>query len=198
MNANLVRMFLATTAALLAGVCFCQTPSVQTSPASNPETSPKALLLEKNEGELRIWRDFAPETFMLKVSPKNNGSQHLVLVTEDLAPGDDIPTHKHLGQDEIVLIQTGAAHVQVGDQERDLHAGGMVFIPANTWVSFKVTGAERTSLVGIFSAPGFEEHLRCASVPTGEKPTPMTLQDRKQCDHEGHVIYKDRGEENNK
>jgi hypothetical protein len=30
---------------------------------------------------------FAPETFMLKVSPKNNG-QHLVPATEDLGKGD--------------------------------------------------------------------------------------------------------------
>jgi len=44
---------------------------------------------------------------MLKVSPKNNGSQHLVMGTEDMAPGDEFPTHKHLGQDEIVYIEKG-------------------------------------------------------------------------------------------
>jgi quercetin dioxygenase-like cupin family protein len=159
-----------------------------------PDPAVKILLLEKNEGELRIWRQFAPETFMLKVSPKNNGSEHLVLLTEDLGQGDFIPTHKHLGQDEIVLIRTGTVHVRLGDQERDLHAGGMVFIPAYTWVAMKIIGSERVSLVGLFSAPGFENHLRCASVPDNEKPTPMTLADWKQCDQEGHVVYKDREE----
>jgi len=36
------------------------------------------------------------DDFILKVSSKNNGSHHLVMVTEDMAPGDEFPTHKHL------------------------------------------------------------------------------------------------------
>jgi len=75
----------------------------------------------------------ASSQFMLKVSPKNNGSQQLVAGTEELAPGAAIRKHKHLTQDEILLMQGGVAHVWLGDQERDLHTGGLVFIPANTW-----------------------------------------------------------------
>jgi len=193
-----MKLSVTTIAGLLITVCICQAQSTPTDSSSFSGAGPKSLLLEKNEGELRIWRQFAPETFMIKVSPKNNASQHLVLATEDLGPGDTIPTHKHLGQDEIVLIQTGTVHVRLGDQERTLHAGGLVFIPAYTWVNMKVIGSEPVSLVAIFSAPGFENHLRCASVPANEKPTPMTLADWKQCDHEGHVVYKDRGEEDPK
>ena len=95
----------------------------------------------------------APVPFILKVSPKNNGSERLVLITEDLPPNAGIPKHKHLGQDEIVLIQTGTAHVWLGDEERDLHAGGLVFIPTNTWIILKNTGTEPISLIAIFSAP---------------------------------------------
>jgi quercetin dioxygenase-like cupin family protein len=50
----------------------------------------------------------------IKVSPKSNGSQHLVLLTEEMAPGDPIPTHKHPGQDEILLIEKGSVHVHLG------------------------------------------------------------------------------------
>lgn len=128
---------------------------------------------------------------MLKVSPQNNGSHHLVFGTEDLNPGDEIPLHKHLGQDEIVAIHSGTVHVHLGGQERDLHAGGMVFIPAYTWVSIKPVGNETVSMDFVFSAPGFENLMRCASVPAGEKPTPTTLEERRKCDHEGHVIYKE-------
>jgi quercetin dioxygenase-like cupin family protein len=194
MNSNSVRTAFATMAVMLVAVSVSQTRSAQSSSATSSEAAPKPLLLEKNEGEQRTWREPPPGGFMLKVSPKNNGSQHLVLGTEDLLPGDEIPTHKHLGQDEIVLIQAGTAHVRLGDQERDLHAGGMVFIPAYTWVSLKNTGTEPFSMVFIFSAPGFENHLRCVSVPAGEKPTPMTQKETMECAHEGHVIYKDRQE----
>jgi len=178
-------------AAMLIAACIAQSQSIETGPASSWKAGPKPLLLEKSEGEQRIWRDPPPGGFTLKVSPKNNGSQHLVMGTADLLPGDNIPRHKHLGQDEIVFIETGSLHVRLGDQERDLHAGGMAFIPAYTWVSLKNTGNQQASMVFIFSAPGFENHLRCESVPTNQKPAPMTPEEQRQCDHEGHVIYKD-------
>jgi hypothetical protein len=62
--------------------------------STHPLTLPPAqagatpLLLEKNEGETRLWRpepgEVDPAGFILKVTPKANGSQHLVLVTEDM------------------------------------------------------------------------------------------------------------------
>jgi hypothetical protein len=109
-----------------------------------------------------------------------------------------IPADQHLGQDEIVLIQKGTAHVQVGGQERDLHAGGLVFIPAYTWVSLKNDSNEQVSIVGIFSSPGFENHLRCVSVRSNEKATPLSPDEKKQCDHEGHVVYKELGQNSEK
>jgi quercetin dioxygenase-like cupin family protein len=123
---------------------------------------------------------------MLKVSPKNNGSQHLVAGTEVLAPGAAIPKHRHLIQDEILLIQSGTAHVSLGDQERDLHAGGLVFIPANTWIGAKNIGADAVALTFVFSAPGFEETMRCNSVPAGTTPTPITPEQQLECAHLGH------------
>jgi quercetin dioxygenase-like cupin family protein len=161
------------------------------------ETSAKPLPLEKNEGEVRTRRirtdnkAVPAREFMLKISPKNNGSQHLVLGTEELSPGASIPKHRHMGQDEILLIQTGTAHVWLGDQERDLHAGGLVFIPAHTWISLKNTGNEPISLTFIFSAPGFEDTMRCNSVAAGETPTPITPEQRIECAHEGHAEYED-------
>jgi hypothetical protein len=71
-------------AALLIAVCTCQGQITQTGPTGTRETSAKPLLLEKNEGESRVWRDPPPGGFILKVSPANNGSSHLVLGTEDL------------------------------------------------------------------------------------------------------------------
>jgi quercetin dioxygenase-like cupin family protein len=176
-------------AAMLITACICQSQSTQTGPPSARKAGPQPLLLEKNEGERRIWRDPPPGGFTLKVSPKNNGSQHLVMGTEDLAAGEDIPRHKHLGQDEIVFVQAGTLHVRLGDQERDLHAGGMAFIPASTWVSLKNNGSETVSMVFIFSAPGFEDHLRCVSVPEGEKPTPTAPEQH--CNDKGHVVYRE-------
>lgn len=191
MNPNSVRTMFAIMAAVLLAVCILRTPPALSGSATTTRAGPRPLLLEKNEGERRIWREPPPGDFILKVSPKNNGSRHLVMLTEDMAPGDEFPTHEHLGQDEILYIVKGTVHVHLGVQERDLHAGGTVFIPAHTWVEVKNAGTETVSVVGVFSAPGFEDYLRCDSVLPNEKVTPLLLEEQRGCAHEGHVIYKD-------
>src|SRR5215471_6058150 len=126
------------------------------------------LILEKNDGEHRVRRPrealMPTAEFMIKVDPKNGGSRHLVLGTETVPPGGQIARHKHVGQDEIVLIQTGSAHVWLGSEERDVQAGSVVFIPSETWISLKNSGDKNINLVFVFSTPGFEEFLRCTSV----------------------------------
>jgi quercetin dioxygenase-like cupin family protein len=188
MNSNSVKTIFATMAVMLVAVCVVQTQSAES--GSAPPSHPKPLLLEKDEGERRIWREPDHGDFMLKVSPKNNGSQHLVFGTEDMVPGDEFPRHQHLAQDEILWIEKGTLHVHLGDQERDLHAGGMVFIPAHTWVSVKNAGTDTAGVVFAFSAPGFEDYMRCESVLPNEKPAPIPPQRDKECEHLGHVIYK--------
>ena len=66
--------------------------------------------------------------------------------TEEIPVGGIIPRHKPLGQDEILLIQTGSAHVWLGTQEREVHAGAIVFIPSDTWISVKNTGTKPSIL----------------------------------------------------
>ena len=127
---------------------------------------------------------------MLKVDPKTNGSQHLIVGTEEIAPGASIPTHKHPMEDEILLIHSGEARVLLGEEQRNLHAGGLVFIPANTWIGLKNISTEPVSVTFIFSAPGFEEFQRCISVPVTETPTPMTEEELKRCEAPGHMVYK--------
>jgi len=189
---GVLRVVTAMAAAMLVlGSAFSQSNQSITAPSS--ATTVKPVVLEKNEGELRTRRIhtdasiLASSQFILKVSPKNNGSQHLVAGTEELAPGAAIPKHRHLVQDEILLIQSGKAHVWLGDQESDVHAGGLVFIPENTWIGLKNTGTEPIGLTFIFSAPGFEDTMRCNSVPAGETPTKITPEQQKECAHLGHA-----------
>jgi quercetin dioxygenase-like cupin family protein len=131
MSAKAVLSVVTAMAIVLIGLCSSPAQSIQASAAPSPENSAKPLLLERNDGELRTRRIHtdgsapAASQFMLKVSPQNNGSQHLVLGTEGLAPDAAIPKHKHLAQDEILLIQSGTARVWLGDQERDVHAGDL-------------------------------------------------------------------------
>jgi len=161
-------------------------------PAAN--STAKQLLLERNEGELRTRRPRPQPSpasqFTLNVGPKINGSEHFVVGTEQIALGASIPAHKHPTEDELLLIHSGTAHVIVGEQGRDLHAGGLVFIPANTWISLRNISSEPLDLTFVFSASGFDEFQTCISVPAGETPTPMTPDELWKCQQPGHMIYK--------
>jgi quercetin dioxygenase-like cupin family protein len=173
-------------------------PSVTTSgPTSGDGGTP--LILEKNEGEKRVWRPIEgaegwngqPGPFILKVDRRNGGSAHLVLGTEDLPPGAKIDRHRHPGADEILLLQNGIARVSVGDRTREVHGGATVFIPQGTWISVTNIGAEAISCVFVFSAPGFEAFMRAESVPEGQKITPLTKAEDAQImkEHSHAVIY---------
>jgi len=155
----------------------------------------KTLVLEKNEGEARVRAPSAriashPHS---RVHPESHSREQRLETTcagtEDIPPGGVIPKHKHLEQDEILLVQTGTAHVTLDDKEYDVHAGGTVFFPAQTWVSLKNIGTDSISLVFIFSAPGFERNMRCGSVPAGQTAPPINTDELKACAHEGHVEF---------
>ena len=125
----------------------------------------------------------------MKIDCKNGGSQKMWLGTEEIPPGGLIPKHKHSGQDEILIVQTGTAHVWLGTQESDAHAGAVVFIPSDTWVSLKNIGTENIRLAFVFSDPGFDDFMRCASVPAGETSAKLSPEEFKACQHQGHVEF---------
>jgi mannose-6-phosphate isomerase-like protein (cupin superfamily) len=157
-------------AKLVAAVLLCPqfTPAQDASRSDAPP-----MVVQKNEGEVRTRRPregvASPGSdFIIKIGPKTNGSKHLLLFTEEIPPGARIPKHKHHGEDEILLIQTGNAHVWLGDKEYDVQPGGLIFLPSGTWISLKNTGRENISLVIVWNEPSFEEELRCVSVPKGQ------------------------------
>jgi quercetin dioxygenase-like cupin family protein len=139
-------------------------------PQSTGATKPTPLILEKDDGERRVFRfESLQWHFILKIDPKNGGSPHLVFNTEDIPPGGAIPAHRHPGADEIIFLRSGTARVHLGDTVRDAHGGATVFIPADTWISVENIGSDNISLVGIFSEPGFEDLMREMSAREGEK-----------------------------
>jgi quercetin dioxygenase-like cupin family protein len=173
---------------------FCLAGFMTSKPEGNNVSKARPLILEKGEGERRVWRveDFqAP--FILKVDPRNGGSRHMVFGTEDLAPGETIPTHKHPGSDEILFLQNGVAKVHLDEVIREVHGGTTVFIPSGSWISVTNVGSDPITTVFVFSSPGFEDFMRAASVREGEKMVTLsqTEADAIAKTHSHAVIYKE-------
>src|SRR6516165_361120 len=184
-------------AVVLGGVATSAPFVTSNQPISMSRVTP--LILEKNEGERRVWRPIEgaegwngqPGPFILKVDRQNGGSSHLVFGTEDLPPRAKIDRHRHPGADEILLLQNGRARVSLGDRTREVHGGATVFIPANTWISVTNIGTDAVSCVFVFSALGFDDFMRAESVPEGQKVTPLSKAEDAQImrEHAHAVIY---------
>ena len=158
--------------------------------------SATALILEKQEGERRVHRSagttIGTAPFILKFDRLNGNTKHLVMFTEELAPGGAIPRHKHPGCEEILVLQTGRPRVHLGETVKEVGASATVFIPVDTWISAEVIGSEPVSLVAIFSEPGFDEYMRAISVREGEPDAPMSKPelDAVRAQHPHAVSYK--------
>ena len=100
------------------------------------------------------------------------------------------PTHSRLFANEWVLARPTIFAVESAlPAWRRLLAGDPM--KSNAIRSVLATGADPISLTFIFSAHGFEDTMRCNSVPAGETPTPITPEQRAECAHAGHAEYED-------
>ena len=62
-------------------------------------------------------------------SPLSTGSDALVVGTEEMPPGNKIPTHKHLYEDDVIFVHRGAVRVTLAGREYDAGTGATAFIP---------------------------------------------------------------------
>jgi len=161
-----VRLGVAGCSILLLGA-LAPSPSPVGQSTSTTKSTP--LILSPSAGEQRHFLNRSG-TFTLKVDPLNGGSEHVVLFTEGMSPGDRIPTHRHPLADELIIIQSGTGKVTLGDQVQEAHAGTVVFIPRNTWISMDNIGKDKLTHTDVFSSPGYEQYLRSISVPEVELP----------------------------
>jgi quercetin dioxygenase-like cupin family protein len=148
-------------------------PVEQAAPAANPTP----LVLASGEGERREFRTRPGVTFTIKADPRNGGSDRMTVVTEDMAPGDRIPTHRHPHADELLFILSGTGRVTLGDKVQVAQAGAIVFIPSDTWISLENIGKDHLTQIGVWSAPGYEDYMRAISVPAGEPVTPLSKEE---------------------
>jgi quercetin dioxygenase-like cupin family protein len=163
-----------------------QPPSQPGIPASAATAGPRATVIAAGEGERRFLRGGAAP-LLIKIDPVTTGSQRMVLGSSDLPPGDSIGVHRHLREDEIMIITRGTARVQLGAQRYSAGPGAIVFIPQGTCIAIANTGSDTLSNTFVFSAPGFEQVLRAVSSPAGAPPKAVSPAERAAAFHHGNA-----------
>jgi quercetin dioxygenase-like cupin family protein len=148
--------------------------------------APRPAVIGLKEGERRFLRG-GTAPLLIKIDPVTTGSQHMVLGSSDLPPGDAIGLHRHLKEDEIILVTRGTARVQLGTRHFTARAGATVFIPQGTCIALANGGSDTLSNVFIFSSPGFEQVMREVSSPEGAPPKRVSPAERAAAFHRGHA-----------
>ncbi len=148
--------------------------------------APRPAVIGANEGERRFLRG-GTAPLLIKVDPVTTGSRRMILGSSDLPPGDAIGLHRHLQEDEILILLRGTARIRLGRRDYTATAGGTVFIPQGTCVQVTNVGMDTLTNVFIFSAPGFERVMRAVSSLPGEPPKSLSPSERATAFHTGHA-----------
>lgn len=114
----------------------------------------EAYVLPPGAGEVL---ERASGQVVIKVSPQN-GSSRLALGTQKLRPGAGIGRHRHLGADEVLVVQKGTGLVLVDGRRLAVEPGATAFVPAGVWHG--VENAAELEILWIVSPPGLEAFFR--------------------------------------
>ena len=159
-----------------------------TSPPAAPLAAdgPRPAVIGAADGERRFLRG-GTAPLLIKVDPVTTGSRRLVMGSSDLPPGDAIAPHRHLREDEIILITRGTARVQLGATHYTAGPGAAVFIPQGTCIALANVGPDTLTNYFVFSSPGFEQVLREVSSAEGAPPMAVSPEHRAAAFHRGHA-----------
>jgi quercetin dioxygenase-like cupin family protein len=128
---------------------------------------------------------------IFKVDPVTAGSDTLMVGTEEMPPGNRIPTHKHLYEDEVIFAHKGALRVTLAGHEYDAGTGATVFIPHGNWIGVENVSSEPAMILFFFNKPAFEQCLRALSSRPGETFTMPPLENMATAEKECHQVMKE-------
>lgn len=83
------------------------------------------------------------------------GSQRLSITWVDCPPGSQQPIHRHDAQEQVYVITRGTGTMLVGDEERRVEAGMLVFVPPGSGHAIRNDGSELLTFVSA-TAPPFD------------------------------------------
>ena len=103
-------------------------------------------------GDLEDPDDYRPNSFLSFNVDSGEGEkrvEQMVVFRERIAPGDQIPLHKH-SIEEVMMIDEGTIKVRLGTQEQEVQAGSVIFIPAHELHGFQNTGESMARITAVF------------------------------------------------
>lgn len=106
-------------------------------------------------------------------TPETTGAETFSSGLVVLKPGKGHERHTHPDSEEVLHFLSGEGVQTIGDEERDVAAGDMVYIPAGVEHSTRNTSWEPMRFLAMYGPPGPEAEIRhlseCTVVPPQEQ-----------------------------
>jgi mannose-6-phosphate isomerase-like protein (cupin superfamily) len=81
------------------------------------------------------------------------GSQHLCITWVECQPGSQQARHQHMTQEQVYVVVRGRGQMLLGDEEREVGEGTMVFVPPGTEHAIRNTSSGLLIYVSATSPP---------------------------------------------
>ncbi len=148
----------------------------------------KGIVVNEEDGEAYQIRD-GTAIVKIKISGKQ-GSESISFLSETFKPGDKIPVHKHLNEEEMIFIHKGSGIFTLDEKEYAVRSGTVALVPKGIWHGLENTGTENLEMRFAYTPSGFEGWFREIGTPLGQTYLPKTSEERKQSAKKWGMIYK--------
>lgn len=148
-----------------------------------------AVVVHADEGE-SYWIGKRNSPLTIKIAKDKKGNETMSFCRELIAPGEGIPVHKHLNEDELIFVHRGEGTLTIDDSKIIVKEGSVALIPKGVWHSMFNSGKETLSMVFSYSPAGFEGYFREMGSPAGTPWQPQTPEFYKQLNEKWGIVYK--------
>ncbi|MEO0570199.1 MAG: cupin domain-containing protein, partial [Bacteroidota bacterium] len=173
---------------LFSGLCLTGIPAAYSEIYSTEKT--EGLVLKANKGETWYIGNERKAEVTIKIAKNEESTPEFSLLTEKIPPGDAVPIHKHLNEEEFLFVQKGNIDITLGDTNQQGNVGDLIYVPKNLWHGFQNTGKEEVILFFGYSPSGFEAYFRAIGTKTIEEALGFTSEDWKRTNKKFGVVYR--------
>jgi quercetin dioxygenase-like cupin family protein len=142
----------------------------------NETTGFEGLVVNEEEGEALQIRE-GKAIVKIKIA-KIQGAQSMCFLSESFGPGDAIPVHKHLNEDELIFLHKGSGLFTLGEKQYPIKEGAVALVPKGVWHGLQNTGSENIEMRFAYTPSGFEGFFREVGTPVGQPFVQKSLEER--------------------
>ena len=150
----------------------------------------KGQILYAGAGEVYYIGNRRKAKVTIKISKASDPCTPMSLLSEIIPPGDYIPVHQHLNEDEFIFIYRGNASVFVEHEEQEMLPGDLAFIPRKKWHGLKNKGNEYVHMIFGYSPAGFEDYFRAIGTKSIKDKTNLSPEAWEETSKKYGVIYR--------